>query len=63
MWTKAGDPCRLDLLRSGQCIGNRNIVSHSRKEQRYKCKNCSKTFSETKGTAWYGIKKDGDLFV
>jgi len=44
-------------------VGNGNIVSHSRKEQRYKCKTCGKTFSETKGTALYGIKKDSDLFV
>ena len=44
-------------------VGNGNIVSHSRKEQRYKCKTCGKTFSETKGTALYSIKKDSDLFV
>lgn len=44
-------------------VGNGNIVSHSRRERRYKCKTCGKTFSETKGTALYGIKKDSDLFV
>jgi hypothetical protein len=30
-----------------------HIVIHSRKERRYKCKRCEKTFSETKGTALY----------
>lgn len=44
-------------------VGNGNIVNHSRKEQRYKCKTCGKTFTETKGTALYGLKKDSDLFV
>lgn len=40
-----------------------NIVIHSRQERRYKCTCCGKTFSETKGTAVFGLKKPVDLFV
>lgn len=40
-----------------------NIVSHSQKEQRCKCKSCGKTFSVHKGTAMEGIKKSAELFV
>jgi len=43
--------------------GEDNIVIHSQKERRYKCKQCEKTFSETLGTAMYGIKKCSELFV
>src|SRR5258708_9219181 len=35
-----------------------NIVIHSQKEKRYQCTSCGKTFSERKGTALYGIKKE-----
>lgn len=44
-------------------IGEKNIVIHSRKERRYKCKQCQKTFSETQGTALYGVKKCSEMFV
>lgn len=44
-------------------IGNGNVVCHSQKEKRCKCKTCSKTFSVTTGTALYGLKKGHDLFV
>ena len=44
-------------------IGNGNIVCHSQKEKRCRCKTCGKTFSVRKGTALYGIKKDAKLFV
>lgn len=40
-----------------------NIVIHSRRDQRYKCKCCGRTFSATKGTAFYGLKKPTELFV
>jgi transposase-like protein len=43
--------------------GENNIVIHSRKERRYKCKQCQKTFSETLGTAFYGVKKRSETFV
>ncbi len=44
-------------------IGGGNIIIHSRKEKRYKCTCCGKTFSERVGTAAYAIKKPIDLFV
>jgi transposase-like protein/IS1 family transposase len=44
-------------------IGENNIVIHSQKERRYRCQICKKTFSETLGTALYGIKKCSELFV
>lgn len=44
-------------------VGVGNIVSHSKKEKRCKCKTCGKTFSVTRGTALYGLKKDAELFV
>jgi len=37
--------------------GEGHIVIHSQKEQRYRCKRCSKTFSATKGTALYRMHK------
>jgi transposase-like protein len=40
-----------------------HITIHSQKERRYKCEVCGKTFSETKGTALYGIKKSVEQFV
>jgi transposase-like protein len=39
------------------------IHIHSRKEKRYRCKACGKTFSERLGTAYYGIKKETVLFT
>lgn len=44
-------------------VGGGNIVIHSQKKQRYKCKCCGKTFSETHGTSLYRVKKASDLFV
>lgn len=44
-------------------VGKGNIGIHSQKDRRYRCKVCGKTFSETKGTALYGIKKSAELFV
>jgi len=37
-------------------VGAGNIVSHSQKEQRCRCKTCGKTFSVTRGTPLYGLK-------
>lgn len=42
--------------------GKGNITSHSRKEKRYRCKQCSKTFVERKGSALEGLKKTEKLF-
>ncbi|MCK5018572.1 MAG: IS1 family transposase [Candidatus Peribacteraceae bacterium] len=44
-------------------IGQGNIGVHSQKDRRYRCRTCGRTFSETKGSALYGIKKCADLFV
>jgi IS1 family transposase len=44
-------------------VGQGNIGVHSQKEGRYICHTCGKTFSHTKGTALYGIKKSRELFV
>jgi len=40
-----------------------HIVIHSKKERRYRCKRCAKTFSETKGTALYRAHKPHELVV
>lgn len=39
------------------------IHIHSRKEKRYRCPVCGKTFSDRRGTAYYRIKKDEALFT
>ena len=46
-----------DCPAKGQ-VGKGNIVVHSKKEKRYKCNECKKTFSETKGTIFYRVRKD-----
>jgi len=43
--------------------GQGNIGVHSRKEKRYICHECHKTFAETKGTAFYRLHQAKDLFV
>jgi len=43
--------------------GEAHIVIHSRKEQRYRCKRCGRTFSATKGTALYRMHKPHELVV
>jgi len=44
-------------------VGAGNITIHSRKEERYRCKTCKKTFSATTGTALYGLKKEASLVI
>ncbi len=44
-------------------VGQGNIGIHSYPERRYVCHTCHKTFSETKGTAVYGLKRPQDDFV
>lgn len=39
------------------------IIIHSQKEQRYRCKQCQRTFTQTTGTAFYRLKKSHELFV
>ena len=43
-------------------VNHGNVVCHSQQDQRCKCTTCDKTFSVTRGTAVYGIKKEHDLF-
>jgi transposase-like protein len=52
----------MDCPARGQ-TGIGNIQIHSQREQRYRCIRCGKTFSESKGTALYGLKKEPELFV
>ena len=40
-----------------------NIKVHSRKEQRFRCTACGKTFAQSKGTPSYRLHKDRSLFV
>lgn len=43
--------------------GQGNIVVHSKKEQRLRCKVCGRTFARTRGTPLYRLHKPFDLFV
>ena len=43
--------------------GGGNIVIHSRKQERYRCLCCKKTFGSRNGTAVDGIKKSVELFT
>ena len=44
-------------------MGEGHIVIHSKKESRYKCNRCKRTFSATKGTPLYRTHKPRELFV
>ncbi len=41
-------------------VGKGNIGIHHRKERRYICHQCKRTFSETKGTVYYRLRTDRD---
>src|SRR3972149_1480490 len=43
--------------------GENNLVVHSRKEARYKCTVCDKTFAESTGTPFYRLHHDPELFT
>ena len=43
--------------------GKNNIVIHSRKEARYKCTVCGKTFAESRSTPFYRLHHDPGLFI
>ncbi len=45
------------------CKGTGQVVIHSQKEQRYRCKRCGKTFSATKDTARYRVHHPHPLLV
>ena len=42
-------------------VGKDNIVVHSRKEARYQCKVCGKTFAATTGTPFYRLRNPVEL--
>src|SRR5512142_2120756 len=42
-------------------LGLGNIRMHSKKERRYRCTTCGRTFAETRGTPFYRLKKTADL--
>ena len=44
-------------------VGKGNIGIHSRKEHRYICKVCGKTFTENKGTVFYRLRTAKDMVV
>jgi transposase-like protein/IS1 family transposase len=52
----------LDCKARGQ-VGEGNIVIHSRKRPRYRCKTCGKTFSAKEGTMFAGLRKPMELIV
>lgn len=47
----------LDCVAKGQ-VGQGNISIHSHQEGRYKCEECERTFTASKGTLFYGLKTD-----
>lgn len=55
--------CPNSVCHASGIRGLNNIRVHSRKKRRYKCTCCRKTFTESKGTAAYGLKKPVDLFI
>mgnify|MGYP001029525323 FL=1 len=52
----------IDCPARGQ-VGKGNIRVHSRKERRYRCDVCYKTFSETKGTPLYRLRTTKETVV
>src|SRR4051812_17582772 len=49
-----------DCTARGQ-LGLGNISVHSRKERRYRCSACGRTFAATRDTPFYRLKRSGDL--
>ena len=43
--------------------GQGNVKVHSRKERRFRCLTCEKTFAATSGSPFYRLHKDQPLFV
>src|SRR5258708_9816112 len=52
----------LDCSARGK-IGARNLVSHGKKRERYKCKTCGRTFCARQGTMLVGLRKPEELIV
>src|SRR5437588_436374 len=49
-----------DCTARGQ-LGLGNISVHSRKDRRYRCSTCGRTFAATRDTPFYRLKKSADL--
>jgi hypothetical protein len=49
-----------DCAKFGE-VGANNLVIHSRKQERLKCKLCKKTFTLSKGTGFYRLRYDSKL--
>src|SRR3954471_19224985 len=49
-----------DCTARGQ-LGLGNILVHSRKDRRYRCSTCGRTFAATRDTPFYRLKKSTDL--
>jgi transposase-like protein/IS1 family transposase len=43
--------------------GKGNIGVHSRKEGRYRCRECGRTFSETTGSAFFGLRSERQVVI
>lgn len=44
-------------------VGGGNVTVHSRKQRRYRCSVCGKTFSERDGTALFRLRSDPNLIL
>src|SRR5215216_276261 len=55
--------CHNETCRAYGRAGEDHIVIYSKKERRYRCKRCKKTFSERKGTPFYRAHKPEQMFV
>lgn len=43
--------------------GRGNVVIHSRRDRRYRCKECGRTFTQTKGTPFYRLRRQQEVVV
>jgi transposase-like protein len=43
--------------------GKGNVIAHSLKERRFRCRTCGKTFAATSGTPFFRLHKDQTLFL
>jgi len=51
-----------DCSASGK-VAEGNVIVHSHKDKRFRCCTCKKTFAASKGTPFYRLHKDRNLFV
>ncbi len=58
-----GQYCQNERCPARGKVGEGNITIHSRKQRRYRCQRCGKTFAETVDTARYRLHKPLELFL